>query len=277
MEARKETGVAGAEARRERAREIGERVFSDAGSAGSLPRVRAELLQLAPLLMREPRLRKTIADIGVPDEAKKGFLRALFENRVDPHTLSLLESLVGEEGLAWRLPAVVEDLAIQATLAEAQQDGTLEEVEGELFRFARLLQERSDLRSALSDPVLPAGNKGALLEELLEGKVAGATLILLRRAVAPPGDPVARIQELADRAASRRGRVMVEARTAVELDAERRGRLARALSGVTGRDVDLEVTVDAQVVGGVMARVGDEIIDGTIRRRLELALEQIAG
>ena len=133
------------------------------------------------------------------------------------------------------------------------------------------------IRSALSDPVLPAGNKGALLEELLEGKVAGATLILLRRAVAPPGDPVARIQELADRAASRRGRVMVAARTAVELDAERRGRLARALSGVTGRDVDLEVTVDPRVVGGVMARVGDEIIDGTIRRRLELALEQIAG
>jgi F-type H+-transporting ATPase subunit delta len=71
--------------------------------------------------------------------------------------------------------------------------------------------------------------------------------------------------------------VVVEARTAVELDRGRRDRLSRALSQVTGRDVDLEVIVDPTVVGGVMARVGDEIIDGTVRRRLELALEQLAG
>jgi F-type H+-transporting ATPase subunit delta len=63
----------------------------------------------------------------------------------------------------------------------------------------------------------------------------------------------------------------------VELDAERRRRLAGALSRLTGRDVDLEVIVDPAVVGGVTARIGDEVIDGTVRRRLELALEQLAG
>jgi F-type H+-transporting ATPase subunit delta len=41
--------------------------------------------------------------------------------------------------------------------------------------------------------------------------------------------------------------------------------------------VDLQVVVDPEIMGGVIARVGDEVIDGTVRRRLELALEQLAG
>jgi F-type H+-transporting ATPase subunit delta len=274
---RPEETVAKAEGWRGRVGQLAQRAFSEAASAGSLSRVRRDLFQLAPLLQGEPRLRKTFADIGLPEEAKQGFLQALFRDRVDPQTLTLLDSLVADAAVTWRLPSVVEDLAVEATLAEAEQEGALGKVEDELFRFARTLEARPELRGAITNPVLPDANKVALLDELLDGRVAGQTMILLRHAVLKPGDPVRRIEALTDRAAARRNRVVVEARTAVELDPDRRERLAKALSKLTGRAVDLEVVVDPEIRGGVVARVGDEVIDGTVRRRLELALEQLAG
>ena len=78
-----------------------------------------------------------------------------------------------------------------------------------------------------------------------------------------------------DRAAARQQRVVVEARSAVALDDERVRRLEEALSAATGRQVDVEVIVDPSVVGGVVARVGDEVIDGSVRRKLDLAREQL--
>jgi F-type H+-transporting ATPase subunit delta len=62
----------------------------------------------------------------------------------------------------------------------------------------------------------------------------------------------------------------------VPLDGKRRERLAAALSDATGREVELKVIVDESVVGGVVARVGDQVIDGSIRRRLELARERLS-
>jgi F-type H+-transporting ATPase subunit delta len=171
---------------------------------------------------------------------------------------------------------VLDDLAVQAVFAHAEHEGSLGEVEDQLFRFARLLVAEPPLRGAFSNPVLPDEQKVALVDDLLGNRAEEATLILIRRAVTEPGDPLERIQALTDLAAARRDRVVVEARTAVELDDERKEKLARALSRLVGKGVDVEIVVDPDVMGGVMARMGDEIIDGTVRRRLELALEQLA-
>jgi len=70
--------------------------------------------------------------------------------------------------------------------------------------------------------------------------------------------------------------VVAEVRTAVPLDAGQRTRLAEALGRATGKDIELKVLVDESLVGGIMARVGDQVYDGTIKRRLELAREQLA-
>jgi F-type H+-transporting ATPase subunit delta len=63
----------------------------------------------------------------------------------------------------------------------------------------------------------------------------------------------------------------------VPLDEDRRRRLAEALGRATGKEVDLRVIVDESVIGGVYARVGDQVFDGTVRRRLELARERLSG
>ncbi|MFL5796545.1 MAG: F0F1 ATP synthase subunit delta [Actinomycetota bacterium] len=254
-----------------------EEVFSEAVEAGGgvLPRVRGELFALADLLRREPQLRKTLADIGVPPDAKRGLLRDLLGDRLDERTLSLLEDLVVEDSVSYRLRPALEDLAVQAVLAEAEAEGSLERVAEELFRLSRLVESEPALRSALTDPVLPDERKAGLMADLLEGKAATATVLLARWTVGKTGDPVARLRELSDRAAARDRRMVVEARTAVPLDEARQARLGEALTRATGRRVDVQVVVDPSVVGGVVARVGDEVIDGSIRRKLQLALERL--
>ncbi len=254
-----------------------EEAFSAAAAAGggTQSRVREELFALADLLRREPELRKTLADIGVPPDAKRGLLRDLLGGRLDERTLSLLEDLAVEDSISYRLRQVLEDLALQAVLAEAEAEGSLERVAEELFRLSRLVESQPALRSALTDPVLPDERKEALMADLLEGKAAGATVLLGRWAAGKTGDPVERLGDLSDRAAARDRRVVVEARTAVPLDDARQARLGEALTRATGRRVDVQVVVDPSVVGGVVARVGDEVIDGSIRRKLELALERL--
>ncbi|HEX5948969.1 MAG TPA: ATP synthase F1 subunit delta, partial [Actinomycetota bacterium] len=84
------------------------------------------------------------------------------------------------------------------------------------------------------------------------------------------------VDELVAVAAERRQSAVAEVRTAVPLDAGHRDRLAEALERATGRKVELKVVVDPTVVGGVVARVGDQVIDGSVRRRLELARERLS-
>ena len=83
------------------------------------------------------------------------------------------------------------------------------------------------------------------------------------------------MDELARMASEEREHALAEVRTAVDLSAEQRERLAQALSRATGRQVDVKVVVDPSVVGGVIARVGDEVFDGSIASRLEDAKQAL--
>jgi F-type H+-transporting ATPase subunit delta len=256
------------------ARERAERAFGEAAATDALSRVREELFALSALLRTEPRLRKTLADIAIPPEAKQALLRDLFVQRLDPNTLSLVEDLVVEDAVSYRLRQVLEDLGVQALLAEADHAGRVGDVADELFRFSRVVDGSPELRSALTNPYLGDDRKRAVVDDLLD-RAAPETRRLAGWAVTRPDDPGETLRWLADRAAARRQRLIVEARTAVPIDDARRQRLADALTAATGSQVDVQVVVDPTVVGGVVARAGDEVIDGSIRRKLELALERL--
>ena len=166
----------------------------------------------------------------------------------------------------------------QALFAVAEAEGELGQVEDELFQFGQILESRPDLREALADPQLPSDRKRALLEELLGGKASRHTVSLLGflidqgRAKELPKI----LDALAVVAAEQRRKQVAEVRSAVRLSAEQRKRLQAALSQATGKDVEVKVVVDPTVIGGVVARVGDQVFDGTIRRKLEMAREQLA-
>jgi F-type H+-transporting ATPase subunit delta len=165
----------------------------------------------------------------------------------------------------------------EALFAVAQAEGTLEEVEEELYRFAKTLERESRLREALTEPGLPVDRKTAVLEEILGQRANRHTVSLLQFLVQQgrARDLPDIAQALAEMAAGRYEKTLAEIRTAVPLDEQRRARLTEALAKATGRDVELKVLVDPSVIGGVVARVGDQVYDGTIRRKLELARNQL--
>ena len=161
----------------------------------------------------------------------------------------------------------------QALFAVAEAEGALGSVEDELFSFAKALDRAPDLREALSDPGLPAENKKGLIRDVLGDRAHPLTANLLGFLVETGrGRELPRIaDELAHVVAERRQHALAEVRTAVPLDEERRRRLADALQRATGRSLELKTVVDPSVVGGVVANVGDEVFDGSVRTRLEQA------
>lgn len=166
----------------------------------------------------------------------------------------------------------------QAIFAVAEAEDVLETVEDELFRFARTVEQQHELRDALTDIGLPTERKRAVIRELLGEKATDQTVNLLEFIVEQgrARELSAIADELVALAVERRQQALAEVRTAVPLDDDQRRRLAEALRKASGKKVDLRVIVDESVIGGVYARIGDQVYDGTVRRRLELARERLS-
>ena len=164
-----------------------------------------------------------------------------------------------------------------ALLAVARAEGNLAEVEDELFRFARTFEGSDELRMALTDPSLPAERRIAVVEELMGGKALRVSTALAAFVVSAgrAGELPAIVDSFVAKAAEERSHEIAEVRSAVSLDASQRERLAEALNRATGKRVEIKVIVDPSVLGGVVARIGDTVIDGTVRHRLEQLKEQI--
>src|SRR4051794_10749448 len=153
----------------------------------------------------------------------------------------------------------------------ARVEGSLAEVEDELFRFARTLEGNDQLRETLTDPAIPSERRLGVVEDLLGPKASPVTTALVPFVVAigRARDLPAIIDRLVQRAAASKSRVVANVRSAVPLSDDQRDRLAQALGKATGKQVEVKVVVDPDVLGGIVAEVGDTVIDGTVRSRLE--------
>jgi F-type H+-transporting ATPase subunit delta len=159
----------------------------------------------------------------------------------------------------------------------ARAEGSLGEVEDELFRFSQTLQGSDDLREALTDARIPAARRQQIVEDLLQGKASPVTVSLVSMVVGTgrARDLPAIIAQLVERSAAEANMEVAEVRTAVDLSATQRQRLVEALNTATGKQVTLKVVVDPSVLGGVVAQVGDTVIDGSVRGRLEQLKQQV--
>jgi F-type H+-transporting ATPase subunit delta len=153
----------------------------------------------------------------------------------------------------------------------ARAEGTLDEVEDELFRFARSYEANDSLRQTLTDEQIPAEKRQAIVEDLLGGKATSTTVQLVSMVIGSGRgrDLPAIVDELVQRAAAAKQLDVAEVRTAVALTADQQARLKAALENKTGKSLNLKAIVDPSVLGGVVATVGDTVIDDTVRTRIE--------
>lgn len=159
----------------------------------------------------------------------------------------------------------------RALFEVARAEGTIDEVEDELFRFARSFEASDELRTALTDEQVPAAKRQAIVEDLLGGKATSTTTQLVSMVVGSGRgrDLPAIINKLVARAASSKDLSVAEVRSAVALTDDQQDRLKAALANATGKQVSLKVIVDPSVLGGLVATVGDTVIDGSVRTRVD--------
>ncbi|MFI5688827.1 F0F1 ATP synthase subunit delta [Streptomyces sp. NPDC051636] len=253
--------------------------LTDATSV-DVTRLADELAAVTALLDREVGLRRVLTDPAQTGEAKATLVQRLIGGQVSGTTADLVSGLVHSRWSRSRdLVDALEELADVADLTAAQQAGTLDDVEDELFRFGRIVTSSTELRAALTDRKATASAKIELLHRLLGGRARVSTERLVTRLVtAPRGRSLeAGLESLTKLAAERRDRAVAVVTSAVPLSDTQKQRLGAALAKLYGRQMHLNLDVDPEVVGGLRVQVGDEVINGSLVDRLEDAARRMAG
>jgi F-type H+-transporting ATPase subunit delta len=289
---------------REQIRGYAAAVFESARSAGRLDAARGDLVEFSRALTASERLRLALVYPAVAAPTRRAIVADLLANRATPEVSALLSFAVAVEQPS-ELPvsvAVLVKLAedecrrsgshsavemepaaargvvrarlsgyAERVLEELSAAPELEEVENELFAIARLLDGNRTLRQTLGDQNLPVSGRVAVVDDLLAGACRPATVRLMRYLLRAGHvrDLVGACEWLVGLAAAERGRRVATVRSAVVLRPTERRRIAAALSRIVGREVEVRGIIDPTVVGGVLVSVGDLIIDGTVRLRVE--------
>jgi F-type H+-transporting ATPase subunit delta len=243
-------------------------------------RLSDELAAVTALLDREVSLRRVFTDPAQAGEAKAELVQRLLGGQVGGETADLLSGMVRSRWSQSRdLVDALEELADTADLTAAQKAGTLDDVEDELFRFARIVSSNTELRAALTDRKATVSAKGELLRSLLGGRAEVATVRLVTRLVtAPRGRSLeSGLESLSKLAAERRDRMVAVVTSAVPLSDSQKRRLGAALAKLYGRQMHLNLDVDPEVLGGIRVQVGDEVINGSIADRIGDAERRLAG
>lgn len=166
-------------------------------------------------------------------------------------------------------------MSVAATYAEALFEaatdaGAVDAVADEVAGFADAVEESADLRQFLDNPEVDARAKKEVLKELSSSAnpiTANFLQVLVDRGRVTEFPEIARA--FAERVAAEEGRLEVEAVTAVPLPGDLRSRIVEEISRKTGRSVDLTESVDPEIVGGLVLRIGGAVVDGSVRHRIE--------
>lgn len=160
-----------------------------------------------------------------------------------------------------------------------QEKADLSRIEGDLASFADLLVRHPELDKALTNPVVPVDRKRGAVSALTS---AGGASPIVARLLALLADRD-RLALLPDLLAAYRERLLdyekivrAEIITAAPLSGDRAQALERGLARMTGRTVQLATKVDPAIIGGVVARIGSTIYDGSVTRQLERMKERLA-
>ncbi len=241
--------------------------------------VSADLLAVVRVLGEEKALRLALADAGQPAQVRAGIASTLFSSRITAISMSVLSDIVSAR---WSsdsdLIEAIEQLGAQVAFADAESNGTLDRIEDELFTFGRAVDQSPELQLALTDPAVGPGRKAELVRSIVEPTGSPATTALVTHLAANLRGrrPATAVEHLARLASAQRHQVLAEVRSAVSLTPDQNTRLVAALAALQGRQVRLNVIVDPSVLGGIVVRIGDDVIDGSVASRLEQARRTVS-
>ncbi|WP_029068477.1 F0F1 ATP synthase subunit delta [Jonesia quinghaiensis] len=238
-----------------------------------------QLFSIVDALDSSGALRRSLADPSRPAQDKATLVGDLLGARFDKKTVEIVKILVSQRWSAERdVVDAVSTLGIDAYLSAAESRGVLETVESELFAITRSLSGQREFRKVLSDTTIPTERRSQLLVSLIASRVDEVTLALANRvAIAPRGRLfVPLLAGISDMAAERRHRRVAHVTVSAPLKPEHVARLSGVLASSYGQAMQMNITVDPHVVGGVRIQVGSDVIDSTLLARLTQAQRKLA-
>jgi F-type H+-transporting ATPase subunit delta len=279
-------------------------VEEDLATDGQLADAADQVRSLAAIVDGSAQLMLALDDGAVPVAARRSVLDHLLEGKALPGVRRLVHQAVtvvpaseitgAFHWLAARLARAAGDPAepdeplgrlaarrrvggYAAALFESASVGQLEEIEDQLFRFARTVEANRPLRTALGDRDLPVAVRQQLISDLLDGRALPAAVRLARYAArgGRARDFVSLLDALVEAAATARGWRVARVRAAAEVDDRQRDDLAGSLRQLTGGPVELHVTVNPDLLGGAVVEIGDLLVDGSARHRLDQLKEHV--
>lgn len=229
-----------------------------------------ELFLAVDELDRERALRVAVADTSLDAEQREGILTDVFGAKVAEPTRRILAAAANQE---WSSPremrAGLVHLGRRALLLGAEEQGQLEQVEGELFQLSVLLENEKQLTQLLSDKTAEAKQKRGLLASVLYGKVTMFTEALALQVIGrPERNPIDDLAAVANEVADMRGKTVARVTSAETLNEAQREALAAKLHNIYGQDIAVHTEVDPSLLGGMLIRIGDEEIDGSTRGKI---------
>lgn len=237
-----------------------------------------ELFFATEVLAGNISLRRALTDPSRDTAAKVNLVGEIFGKSLAAPALELMKTIAS---LRWSssgdLVPVVEQLAIEAEASAANIANYLDQLEEELFQVSQTIAGSFELRKALN--TLGANEaKSSLIRNIL-GKANASTTKLVDQLVTHlRGRSIeGAFADYLFALAVRRNRVIAHVRVANELSPEQKERLVRALTANVGQPVRVNIEIDPTVIGGVSVKFADELVDGTVSRRLAGAGRALAG
>ncbi|MEL4506200.1 F0F1 ATP synthase subunit delta [Luteococcus sp. H138] len=252
-----------------------DQALADQSFDGATP---GELFAVVDALDAQSALKRALTDPATPVEGRQELAERLLAGKVGGQTIWIVQQAVAQRWKSGKgLADALERQAVRGQLRQAQDHGLGEEVSEQLFGFLKTITENPELREALDDRRRPLEGRQQLVHGLLAGKAHGWVEALAARAVAGRERNVElTIKKYLDIASELRQRNVARVTVARPLADDQTQRLRNALSRIHGREVDLQVTIDASVMGGVRVELGDEIIEGTVSDRLDQVHRQLS-
>lgn len=246
----------------------------------TLLKVAAEIVAVRDVFAGEARLRRALTDPGREAADRAGLAEQVLSGKVSAGALKIIVTLVkGRWSTPGELQSALESLAADALLTAGAAGGALADIEDELFRFARLCEGDANLGSVLGNSGGDVAGRAQIVDSLLSGKANTITVQLVKMAVAGFGGRgfEASLASLLELTSAKREQRLAYVTVATPLPEDQETRLANRLAEIYGQPVQVLVTVDPTVIGGIRVQIGYDLFDGTVARRLTEARKALVG
>lgn len=233
-----------------------------------------ELLSGATAIAGSHQLMQTVTDVGIDADVRAGLVRRVFGATLGKGALGLLAGMAGARWSTGEdLVGAIEEIAFRAYARTASSTA----IESELFAVQRAIASDSRLELALSNTASPLSARLGAVDRLVVNATAETQGIARHVVSFPRGRRIVEGLERAERiVADAKGGLVATVQVARPLGTEQLQRLGSGLQSRYGRTVVLDQVVDPTVVGGVRIAIGNDVIDGTVRSRLDGLRLQLA-